>query len=146
MKKIFYNFAFCWFIGLAFISGNVQQVSAQTMTVAPHMIVLNSAGPDIKTLYSGPLEGSIVNFSVKLYFDGVEVADAYSFTYCYIDNIFKAMFHRQSISFNTAGIFEATIDGEYTTLEANGNTITNYINPPKWDWVEIKIPGGNGQH
>ncbi len=116
------------------------------MTLVPHLLVLNSAGPDINALYGGSLQGSITDFSVKLYFDGVEVADAYAFTYCfYIDNVFKAEFYRQSISFNLEGTFEVSIDGRYNTVDANGNIITNYINPPKWDWVEIKIPGKKGK-
>lgn len=143
MKKQIHFILFSCLLGSALMLSNIQNAGAQTMTIAPHMIVINSSGPDVQCLYGGPLIGSITDFNIKLYFNGVEVANAYAFTYCYIDNVFKAEFDRQSITFNTAGVFEAKMIGTYNTIDANGNTNAFYID--KWDWVEIKVPGKNGK-
>jgi len=143
MKKRIYTFAMCCIIGVALIS-NVQQVQAQTMTLSPHLIVLNAiGGPDVDAHYGGPLNGTIVDFDVKMFFDGVEVADAYAFTYCYVDNIFKGEFDRQSITFSKKGTFVANMSGWYKVQGADGNITTIYFD--KWDWVEIKSPGKKGK-
>lgn len=118
---------------------------AQTMTIAPHLIVLNAQGQnmDVQTIHGGALYGSISSFDISISFAGVEITDAYDFRYCYTDNNFLTTFDRETIMNNpyvqdlaNTGEVIASIEGEYTTIDNDGDTHYFFVSY-KWDYVEI---------
>jgi hypothetical protein len=125
------------------------KAEAQTMTIAPHKIILNAQGNnlDIQTIYGGSLTGTISSFGVYLSFAGTEVAEAYDFDYCYTDNNFIATFDREALiddpfvrGLANTGLIIARIYGSFTSVDGNGN-YHNYTISGKWDYVEILKPG-----
>jgi hypothetical protein len=122
---------------------------SSTMSVAPYRIVLNAKGSfdDIQCSFPGtmPAGYSIYSFDLELFFNNNLVAEAESFTYCYIDNIYFAGFDRTELQNNDyvqnmpEGEAEAMMTGTYTLSNSDNETITYEIT--KYDVVYIKKPG-----
>lgn len=101
------------------IEKNVSDQMLSSMTIAPSRLVLNSQGNTESILchYSGYLGNTtIAEWSAELYFDGVKVADAFSFRYCYVDYEFLAEFDRMAIQ-----------ELEYVKSLANTNVLARMV-------------------
>ncbi len=124
-------------------------ILSSTMSVAPYRIVLNAKGnfDDIQCSFPGTMPSgySISEFSLELSFNDNLVAEAESFRYCYIDNIYFAGFDREELQNNSyvqsmlEGEAEATMEGSYTLSNSDDETLTFTIS--KYDVVYIKKPG-----
>jgi len=122
---------------------------SSTMSVAPYRIVLNAQGnfDDIQCSFPGTMPSgySIYSFDLELYFNDNLVAEAESFTYCYIDNIYFAGFDRTELQNNSyvqsmsEGEADAMMTGTYILSNSDNETITYEIT--KYDVVYIKKPG-----
>ena len=76
---------------------------AETVNINPHKIVLNAKGAsdDVQANVHIILGGAWVEeFGVKLFLDGIEVADAESAFYCVWDNILIVGFDRTELQNN----------------------------------------------
>jgi len=122
---------------------------SSTMSVNPYKIVLNAKGnfDDIQCQFPGTMPSgySISGFDLELYFNDNLVAEAESFTYCYIDNIYFAGFDRTELQNNSyvknmsEGEADAMMTGTYTLSNSDNETLTFEIT--KYDVVYIKKPG-----
>lgn len=122
----------------------------QSMNVAPHKWILNAQGNalDVLAIYGGsmPAGGVISDFHVILQLDGVDVASAIDFEYCYVDNNYIAHFDKtalfshpwvQSLAGTTV---TAALVGSYEVTLPDGS-IMAFMVPVLADVVEIVKPG-----
>ncbi len=126
---------------------------SQSMTIAPSKIILNASGItlEVKCLWSGSmLSGSVISDQdIQIYVSGNYITDAYSLTYCWIDQMFKATFDRYDFLTNTYiqsiandGDVRVTISGNYTITDSSG-TDHVIVLPIKLDYAEFVRPTGS---
>jgi hypothetical protein len=103
------------------------------LRVNPSRIILNSRSSSnfIKTMYSGTIPSGyrIHSFDIDIFIEGVDIADAIDFEFCYVDNMFMATFRRADIVNNSfirslAGNTVTVISqGSYTLINSDNQTI-----------------------
>jgi len=126
--------------------------AAEPVSMSPHRIVLNAEGQseDVQAIISMPLPSgyALADYDVRLWLDGIEVAQAISFRYCYVDQNFLAGFDRTGLQTNPdvqamAGeTVPALVAGSYTAVNLEGDVFTKYFSGT--DSVEIVAPGKKG--
>ena len=119
-----------------------------SITISPYKLIVNAQGQyeDVlvivrKTLPSGY---NITDFDLTLFFDGVNVAQAYALRYCYVDDNFLASFDRTALQDNPDVLAMAgsevvgRIEGTYTAENTSGETMQDTLSGQ--DIVEIMDP------
>jgi hypothetical protein len=129
-------------------SSAAQDAETVSLRMAPHMIVLNAQGQSesFQGLLPMSLEAgySLDEYEVLLSLDGIAVAWAYDFRYCYIDDIFLASFDRTGVLEHpvtaelAGGVVTATVSGWYTATSSDGDSLIRYFTGS--DDVEIVAP------
>ncbi|MDT8304164.1 MAG: hypothetical protein RQ760_21960 [Sedimentisphaerales bacterium] len=123
-------------------------ILAETVNINPHKIVLNAEGAsdDVQANVNITLSGSrIVDFDVRLEFDGILVAEAESAFYCVLDDILIVGFDRITLQNNpdvqamANKIVTATVGGSVTVINSVGDEIITSFSGS--DTVEIVAPG-----
>lgn len=120
----------------------------QTMTIAPFKIVLNQQGKteSIQAVIPISLEAGYMfsGCEATLYIGDVDIADAYSAKYCYIDDNLIVYFERTGV-LNSAALAEmagttqtATVEGSLVMVDADGNFLSQGFS--RYDYVEIVDP------
>lgn len=124
----------------------------KAMTISPQMIVLNYNGASeyVITDFSAPIGymgGTIGDFCVALYFNGVQVAQAVDIQKTLTGKT-AVYFDRQGIQDNPVvqalaglGIVDAQIIGWFDAQNYSGETVTNVFVATDPDGVEIVDPG-----
>jgi hypothetical protein len=147
-KSVFIGFI----MGLIVVASlSVSSHAQSTMTIAPHLIILNASGSnlDVKCNWSGYMSSgySILSHEISIYVEGVYICKAYDLSYCWIDHMFKATFdrigfmtHPAVVAWTNKGIVEASISGTFVT--GDQVSISNRVLSPKIDDIEIVQPTG----
>ena len=122
---------------------------AETVNINPHKIVLNAKGAsdDVQANVRIILGGAWVEeFGVKLFLDGIEVADAESAFYCVLDDILIVGFDRTELQSNPD---VQALANQTVTATVSGWVLMAGDATPTWfsgsDMVEIVAPGKNGE-
>ncbi|MBN1123398.1 MAG: DUF2202 domain-containing protein [Sedimentisphaerales bacterium] len=124
------------------------QQTIDPIQVSPNQIVLNAQGQqeDILVIIRKSMASGyeITDFALTLYFNEIEVAQAYALRYCYIDDNFLASFDWDTILNNPAVVAMAgseviaRLDGWYTAQNGEGETLQDTL--AGQDLVQIMDP------
>ena len=108
---------------------------AISMTFCPFKIVLNAKGAaqDFQAVLRMSLPAgysTVSSYDVTLKVDDQEVAKAFAFRYCYVDDNFLASFDRQEVLESPVvqslanSLATATVEGSYVAVNGDGDEIT----------------------
>ena len=119
--------------------------NSQTMTMAPHKIVLNALGNSTSVQAVIPMHLSVFNgCEATLTIGGITIAETTEAKYCYIDDNLLVYFdrlevltHQDMMSMDDT-IQQAVVEGTVYTVDADGNDIS--LTFSAWDDVEIVDP------
>lgn len=122
---------------------------AESITVAPYKIILNAKGQfeDLQVVVRMPIPAGyqVTDTVASLYFDGIEVSQAFAAVYCYIDDNLLVSFNRTELQANpdvvsmANSVVQAEIVGYVVLTNADGDEIQQYFSGTAP--VEILKPG-----
>ena len=133
-RRFSVSVAYCIIFALAF-AVIPALCHAESVSITPFKIILNAQcvgqSQDIQAIISKSMPSTyhIDEYDVTLSFNGVEVASAFAFRYCYIDSNFLASFDREAIQADpyvaslASGEAVATVSGWFTVRDNEGNPI-----------------------
>ena len=119
--------------------------NSQTMTMAPHKIILNALGNSESIQAVVPMHLTVFNgCEATLTVGGYTIAETSEAKYCYIDDILLVYFDRTVVLTHPdmllmdGQIVEASVDGVVYTVDGDGNSIAREFSAQ--DDVEIVDP------
>ncbi len=131
-KKRIYLTACSLLLCFIFLAGQTTAL-AESITIAPYRIILNAKGQfeDLHVVVRMPIPAGyqVTDTVASLYFNGIEVSQAFAAVYCYIDDNLLVSFDRTELQANpdvvsmANSVVQAEIVGYVVLTNADGDEI-----------------------